>query len=150
MASSFSPNATSKMGPRLTKYSLKNLNRLQRGAGAEDHGHENGRLQRVEYQRIDVQFRDVAEDLAVERLPMSERVGNDTDQAGEPEKHIAEMDERDVRDQVSLERAIEIKKDEEDDDSNDADPELLLLSGVVRHIRRLGLHYIQDGKSFRS
>jgi hypothetical protein len=58
------------------------------------------------------------------------------------------MDERDVRDEVSLERAIEIKKDEEDDDSNDADPELLLLRGVVSHIRRLGLHYIQDGKSF--
>jgi hypothetical protein len=74
---------------------------------------------------------------------MSERVGNDTDQAGEPEKHVAEMDEGDVRDEVSLKRAIEIKKNEQDDDSNDADPELLLLSGVVRHIRRLGLRYME-------
>jgi hypothetical protein len=80
---------------------------------------------------------------------MSERVGNDTDHAGKPEKHIAEMDERDVRDEVSLERAIEIEKNEDDDDSNDADPELLLLSSVVRHVRRLGLHCMQDGKSFR-
>ena len=85
MARSFSPNAASKIGPAVDEIFAENLDRLQRRAGTEDHRHENGRLQRVEHQRIDIQFGDIAEDLAAERLPMGERVGGDADQGSEPE-----------------------------------------------------------------
>ena len=70
---------------------------------------------------------------------MGDRVDGDADQRREPENHVAEMDERYVRDQIGLERAIEIEKDEDDDDGNDADPELLLPGSVFRHVHVLVL-----------
>jgi hypothetical protein len=68
---------------------------------------------------------------------MGDGVDRNADQRSEPEDHIAEMDQRDVLDQVSLERAIEVEKDEKDDDRNNADPEMLLSGGVFRHVRVL-------------
>jgi hypothetical protein len=51
------------------------------------------------------------------------------------------MDERYMRDQIGLERAIEIEKDEDDDDGNNADPELLLPGSVFRHVHVLVLSF---------
>ena len=139
MARSFSPNAGVEDRTAVDEIFAQSLDRLQRRAGAEDHDRQDRRLQGVEHQRVDVQFADVAENLVVERLPMGDRVDGDADQRREPEHHVAEMDERDVRDQIGLERAIEIEKDEDDDDGNNADPELLLPGSVFRHVHVLVL-----------
>ena len=72
--SSFSPKPASKIGPRLTKYSLNISMACSVRAGAKDHRHQDRRLQRVEHQRVDVQIRDVAENLVAERLPMGEPI----------------------------------------------------------------------------
>jgi hypothetical protein len=68
---------------------------------------------------------------------MSESVSHDPDQRCEPEHHVAEVNERDVRDEIRLERAIKIEKDKKNDDRNEPDPELLLLGSIVCHVRRL-------------
>ncbi len=149
MARSFSPNAGSKIGPRLTKYSLKTSIACKVAAGAEDHADKDRRLKRVEHEGIDVEFGDIAENLAAERLPVCESISSDANEGSEPEYDVVEMDERDVRDQIGLERAIEIKENKEDDDRDDPNPELLLFGGIVRHIRHLSVHSLEDRKSFR-
>jgi hypothetical protein len=59
------------------------------------------------------------------------------------------MDRRDVRDQIGLERAVEIQENKQDDDGDDPHPELLLFGSIVRHLRRLVVVPLEDGKSFR-
>jgi hypothetical protein len=58
------------------------------------------------------------------------------------------MNERDMRDEIGLERAIKIQENKKNDDGNEPDPEPLLLGSIVRHIRRLVVCPNQDGKSF--
>ena len=60
--------------PAVDEIFAQDLDRLQRCAGTEDDRHENSRLQRVEHQGVDIQFRDVAENLVAERLPVRERI----------------------------------------------------------------------------
>jgi hypothetical protein len=60
-----------------------------------------------------------------------ERVRQDADERREPEHHVAEMNEWDMRDEIRLERAIKVEKDKKDDDGNEPNPELLLLGGIV-------------------
>jgi hypothetical protein len=78
-----------------------------------------------------------------------ERISENADQRRKPEHDIVEMDEWDVRDQIGLERAVEIKENKEDGGRDDPDPELLLLGSIVRHVRRLVACAFKDGKSFR-
>ena len=100
----------SKIGPRLTKYSLKTSIACSVAPAQKITADKDRRLQRVEHQGVDVQFGDVAENLAAKRLPMRERVGQRCRRGSEPEYDVVEMDEWDVRDQIGLERAIEIKE----------------------------------------
>jgi hypothetical protein len=54
-----------------------------------------------------------------------------------------------VRDQVGLERAVEIKENKQNNDRDDPHQELLLFGSIVRHVRRLVVGPNEDGKSFR-
>src|SRR5208337_1574930 len=123
--------------PAVDEIFAQDLDRLQRRAGAKNYRYQNGGLQRVEHQGVDMELRDVAENLGAKRLPVRERVGENADQRRKPENHVVEMDEWDVGEEIGLERAVEIEENEEDDDRDDPDPELLLFGSIVRHIRRL-------------
>jgi hypothetical protein len=69
---------------------------------------------------------------------MSKSVGDNSDQRREPEDHVAEVNERNMRDQIGFEGAVKIKEDEQDNDGNDRAPELLLFGCIVGHVRYFG------------
>ena len=53
--------------PAIDEIFAQDLNGLERPTGTEDDRHENGRLQRVKHQRIDVQVGDITENFGAER-----------------------------------------------------------------------------------
>jgi hypothetical protein len=79
---------------------------------------------------------------------MRERVSDDADQGSKPEDHVTEVNKRGMREQIRLERPIEVEKNKKDDDRDDPNPELLLFGGIVSHIRRLVVRPGANGRSF--